>query len=258
MAQKWYRKTAVQVAIVTGIFLLASTMVVQFSPKARLEKEVEDLKGEVQRLETQLVPFRTLAIERFGGSPEEALAKLATQVQGLEAQIKRASSTIYRFDVAAVVTLLGDWKSDSPPDFSNLLRRSNRSSDIRVELKISGMDMRWIEFKDSSGPKMNRGKSNSWVLDYTAQAPAGSWILGVSHNDLQKCGAVDMVLYGIDHNVTRDSVITVTDVVLTFHVNGIPAYYCKYQPNLTAKISEELGSPIRVHLNGSVSIQKIP
>ena len=75
------------------------------------------------------------------------------------------------------MTLTGDGKSTTPPNFSNRFRKAARGSDIRVQLKANGADMRWVEFTDSSPPNISQGENNSWVLDYTARAPIGSWVL---------------------------------------------------------------------------------
>ena len=90
MTQKWYKKASVQTALISGAFLVAVTLIVQYSPKTKLEKEIDVLEGEIQKLETQIAPFRALAIERFGENEEEALAKLAVQVEELQTQISRA------------------------------------------------------------------------------------------------------------------------------------------------------------------------
>ncbi len=200
MVQNWFKKTSVQTAIVSGIFLLVVTIVVQFAPKAKLKKEVVDLKDEIQRLEIQLAPFRALAVQRFGGSEEQALVKLATQVQDLQTQLERSTGTIRRFDVFAVATLTGDWKSATIPNLSNLFRIASREADIRVELKSGEADMRWVEFTDSGAPRMATGENGNWTLDYTAQVPAGSWVLGENRDDLQKCGTLEMILYGINRS----------------------------------------------------------
>jgi type II secretory pathway component PulL len=96
LAEKWYQKGVVQAAIISGALLIVAALVNQFGPKARLEKEVDQLKKENQRLETQIAPFRAIAVERFGGSADEALAKLSAQVHDIEAQLERAEGTIRR------------------------------------------------------------------------------------------------------------------------------------------------------------------
>jgi len=241
----------VQTALVGGACLIAVTLLVEFSPKARLEKQVAIL-------ETQLAPFRAIAIERFGGTEQQALVKFAAQLGELEKQLKREAGTIRRFDVAAVATLVGDWKSTTPPDFSHLFRTGGRGSDIRIELKTKDADMRWLEFTDSSPPRMAAGEDRSWILDYTAQVPPGSWVLGLDRNELLTCGPAVITLYGIDRNATNDSIVTVTRLTLTFYVNGVPACRCDYSPAYRAQLTEEHGSPVRVQINGPVAIEQIP
>ena len=240
-----------QAAIVTGVFLIVVTAIVEFGPKARLE-------GKVAELNSQLAPFRAVAVERFGGNEQQALVKLAAQLSDLEAQLKREARTIRRFDVAVVATLAGDWKSSTLPDFSKLFRKGSRNADIRVEVKTKDSDMRWVDFADFSAPKMAAGEGNTWILDYGGQAPVGSWVLGVSRDDLLSCGGLEMELYGIDHDVTKDGVITVVSVTLSFYVNGVPACRCEYRSPFTDKLPEQV-KDVKIQLRGSpVPIQPIP
>jgi hypothetical protein len=170
--------------------------------------------------------------------------------------LKRDAGTVRRFDVAAVVTLAGDWKSTTPPDFSRYLRTGERGANLRIELKTKDADIRWVEFIESSPPKIVVGQRNSWVLDYTSQASVGSWVLGVNRDDLQTCGTVVMRLYGIDYNATQDGGVTVDSLTLSFYVNGIPAGRCEYHPNLRVELTQELGSPVRIELYGPVAIKR--
>ena len=171
--------------------------------------------------------------------------------------LKRDAGTVRHFDVAAVVTLAGDWKSTTPPDFSRYLRTGERGANLRIELKTKDADTRWVEFTESNPPKIVVGERNSWVLDYTSQASVGSWVLGVNRDDLQTCGTVVMRLYGIDYNATQDGVVTVDSLTLSFYVNGVvPAGRCEYHPNLRVQLTQELGSPVRVELYGPVAIER--
>jgi hypothetical protein len=117
--------------------------------------------------------------------------------------------------------------------------------------------MRWVEFTDSSPPRIVAGERNSWVLDYTSDVSAGSWVLGVNRDDLQTCGTVVMRLYGIDYNATQDGVVTVNSLKLSFFVNGAPAYRCEYHPALRLQLTPELGSPVRIQLFGPIGIQRL-
>jgi hypothetical protein len=170
--------------------------------------------------------------------------------------LKRDAGTVRSFDVAAVITLVGDWKSTTPPDFSRYLRTGERGANLRIELKTKDADTRWVEFTESSPPKIVVGERSSWVLDYTSHASVGSWVLGVKRDDLQACGTVVMRLYGIDYNATHNGVVTVDSLALSFYVNGVPAGRCEYHPNLRMQLTQELGSPVRVELYGPVAIER--
>jgi hypothetical protein len=91
MAQKWYQKATVQGAIVAALALLIATLAPIAlevpslkSDNAELNRKLTDKTADVQRLETQLAPFRTIALERYTGPENEALAKLASQIQLLQ------------------------------------------------------------------------------------------------------------------------------------------------------------------------------
>jgi hypothetical protein len=62
----------------------------------KLEKEIKLLKGEleektaeVQRLETLIAPFRSIALEHFTGDEKEAITKLTEHIKTLEQKIRK-------------------------------------------------------------------------------------------------------------------------------------------------------------------------
>lgn len=105
MAQKFFEKASVQVAIVTGIVAILIAGMHIWNNRSQLKRDnenyVKELKtkdglintlkqgiqqqmAEVQRLETQLTPFRTIALEKFTGSEQEALRNLADELDELK------------------------------------------------------------------------------------------------------------------------------------------------------------------------------
>jgi len=90
MAQKWYQKASVQTACVSGIFFLVGIAIPYIFkvPKlheqiSRLEKENVEKTAEIQRIETQLVPFKTYALEHYPGTEKEALSQLENKIKGI-------------------------------------------------------------------------------------------------------------------------------------------------------------------------------
>lgn len=88
----------VQAAIVAGIFSLAGIWLgyqlqssglnsTVNSLKSQVKKQaaiIRDKTAEIQRLETQLTPFKTFALEKYTGSEQERMQKLAERIQELE------------------------------------------------------------------------------------------------------------------------------------------------------------------------------
>jgi hypothetical protein len=52
-----------------------------------LQQQLSNKNGEVQRLETLLTPFRTIALEKYTGSEQEALRKLANELEKLKSYV---------------------------------------------------------------------------------------------------------------------------------------------------------------------------
>ena len=91
MAHKWYQKATVQGAIVgsAGLIIIALIPIVLKVPKLKkdnesLQRQVQEKTFEIQRLETMLAPFRTVALERYTVPEAEALQKLAEQIDQLQ------------------------------------------------------------------------------------------------------------------------------------------------------------------------------
>lgn len=94
MAQKWYQKASVQTGLVAGVVLIIVTLIPFALQVPKLESENHNLRNEldgktleIQRLETLLIPFKTIALERYTGSEAEALRKLAKRLELIEQQV---------------------------------------------------------------------------------------------------------------------------------------------------------------------------
>jgi tetratricopeptide (TPR) repeat protein len=88
-----------------------------------LNRKIEEQKGEIQLLETQLTPFRTIALERFSGTEAEALSKLAFQIKELESTV----STLQNYATIATYDIQGN-----PPGFGP-------GSDVEMHTPLSDL-----------------------------------------------------------------------------------------------------------------------
>ena len=102
----------VQAAVVAGIFSLLGLWLGSALESGRLQSKVSDLEkavkardttirdktADIQRLETLLTPFRTIALERYTGSEGEALRQLADQIGILQDADKLKSEKITQLE----------------------------------------------------------------------------------------------------------------------------------------------------------------
>jgi len=111
MSQKFYQKASVQVAIVSAIGLIIVTILTIAhqrsqlkSDNIRLHQENDAKTAEIQRLETLLTPFRTIALEKYTLPEAEALRKLAGQIGELQVADKRKTDKIAELESELINT----------------------------------------------------------------------------------------------------------------------------------------------------------
>jgi cell division protein FtsL len=111
MSQKFYQKASVQVAMVTAIGLIIVTLITIAHQRSqlksdnnRLQRENESKTTEIQRLETLLTPFRTIALEKYTLPEAEALRKLAKQIGVLQDADKQKKEKITQLEKELIQT----------------------------------------------------------------------------------------------------------------------------------------------------------
>jgi len=129
MAQKWYQSVGVRAALIVTIggIIVASMNILH--ERSQLKRDVTDkdtriaeltdqlssIRSEVQRLETQLAPFKIIALEKYTGSEQETLRKLADEIQELKDPLKKliASATS-----RVVVTIKSDAQAQGSASYT--------------------------------------------------------------------------------------------------------------------------------------------
>ena len=101
MAQRFYQKATVQVAMVSGIVALIVTAATIWHQRSELRQENKRLISltreqtvDIQRLETLLTPFRTIALEKFTGPEGKALQQLAERITTIDESLANAKKEL--------------------------------------------------------------------------------------------------------------------------------------------------------------------
>lgn len=70
------------------------------------ERTISNQKTDIQRLETILIPFKTVALERYSGSETEVLAKLATHISDLDNSLRKTEEELEKIKPTANYAML--------------------------------------------------------------------------------------------------------------------------------------------------------
>ncbi|MBA7620202.1 hypothetical protein ES703_27547 [subsurface metagenome] len=142
MTKKWHSSVTVKAAIITSVTIVIvagmnilynrsqikqdnKNYEVEINKKNtkinELQQELSSKNAEIQRLETSLIPFRTIALEKYTGSEQEALRKLANELKDLKKATDIPSLTLMRDRITTI-------KNKSDYTTSLVFRPSNRLS----------------------------------------------------------------------------------------------------------------------------------
>lgn len=126
--KKWYQYVGVQAALIlaSGAIIVAILNICQSRSQlsqdnqqyekdfAELKDDLKSKNAEIQRLETLLTPFRTIALERYTAPEAEALSKLAEQINQLQSNDELKSQRIRELESQLRITA----EKAAPPTLS--------------------------------------------------------------------------------------------------------------------------------------------
>lgn len=198
MTQPFYKKASVQVAIITGIVaILIAAMNIYFkfsdtnSENLNLKKEIEQKDNEkksfeiklnskereIQRLETLLTPFRTIALEKYTGTETEALNELADKIQEYQLTIIEKTRKIQELEKAVIklerMTLPRNLPSDKKNNLKDLL---SFNSNYQIGVACKAFDTESCNYAEQIRSVFSNAK---WQI-----APLNKSFLGDIENDI--------------------------------------------------------------------------
>jgi len=190
-----------------------------------LKERIADQEKEILRLETQLAPFRALALERYSLPEGEALAKLAGNLALLEERLNQYFSKVRQFEVVVEVRVAANWAEEQPPNSTALLR-DDRSPVLTVDTKLEDGSIRQILLFATENPHIGPDPAapDGAIIAYRAAARAGDWIIGSERADLVSTEHVALVTWGLERSVVSDGRVRVREISLVFFVNGERAH----------------------------------
>lgn len=194
------------------------------SKAAILEADGKTKDGRILLLETQLAPFRVLAIERFPGHEVgEALAKLGADLNQLQADFEKATSSIQNFSVKLSIDVSADWVKGKEPGVEPLiLMTSSGGSSGEISVVLSNSEKKNVVFFQASEDQITRVNDRVYHFEIQYTAPAGDSIMGTSKKLLQKVSDFRFSISGVSKTnvIGSTPAIDMSNGKLTIFVNG--------------------------------------
>lgn len=136
MSQHFYQKAGVQAAIGGGIFLLIATIVTICHQRSelvqenkRLTKENGEQKGKIENQERDIIPFKTVAVQWFGGDGPTNLLRLAERITQIHTELEQKTAEINNLKSSV---------EELKPSFQLLEQKETKDGDVSVTRLVFG------------------------------------------------------------------------------------------------------------------------
>lgn len=184
-----------------------------------------NLNQKVILLETQMAPFKAVALEKYPGQVTEAMAQLIADITRFEKALVEAETKIRGYEVFITVRGKIEWKNGKPPEIKERFwlgdPDSTVSATFEMETKKGKVLVPMFGFKHYSETLENDG---STTIKYKAESLPGGELLGFQPSDLIKISKSEFRLIGVSPQTTDSNIVTVKDVSLDFYFNGKSSY----------------------------------
>lgn len=210
------------------------------------QTDIIRLEAQLGRLDAQLAPFRTIALERFPGEKEgNALAALGTQINALQAQFDNALAKIHTFALKVEYDISADWVKGKAPGEAPGLKigglLSSRANMGLIVLELSDGKELKMSFNDVIDDRIVDKNGSTYRFEIVLTTPSGSPIFGIGKNEIIAVKEFNFPTYGISQNNVSADHLTLGNLHITFHING-ESYASAQLSNEPAKIEIAPGS----------------
>ena len=224
----------------------------------RLQHDVDAKQVRIIELETQLAPFKTAAILKYGGDDKLSIAKLTEDVRNFDEALRAAIARVRTFSIIIEAEFIADWKNGSPPDPSGWLRAAGGGhGSVALDLQSKDVDWFSVEFSHSDGLRIEKLPSGYVRLSMTADAKPGGAIFGTEAADIRSIRNLWFVAYGLEKANVNAVVVQFRTIDLRFFVNGNLSFRLHHEvpPNAGVKVADQ--GTTKITLPGPLPIEHL-
>lgn len=187
---------------------------------AERDKTIQDLRAQNAKLERQLTPFLTIAMERY---PDveivKALGKFAEDMRAFEAGLESVKDTIRAFEAEVSVEASANWTEEVVPGGQSIMV-VGESPSLVLSIRLASGDSKKAELFVSGMPRYAPSGSGSVIFRYRAVGRAGSWPVGARETDLRGLEKVKAAVYGLHEGTTADEQVRLRSAEVRLFVNA--------------------------------------
>lgn len=225
------------IIILVLIILMVFFIYDRFLGIPKLKEIIQEKDKEIQRLETQLTPFRTIALERYPGNEAEALERLSKEVSDLDAKLEASIKKINSFEAEVAIRFEGDWtKGFIPVTPGIMVLGEGIASEIVFRNRDGSARAAKLHLVEGM-PRISEVKGEA-ELTYSMRAKPGSWILGSQLDQLMGCEEIKLGAFGLRHQMTKTGRIRLLSFTINFFINGELAFTLSEKSNKDILIPE--------------------
>jgi hypothetical protein len=191
---------------------------------SKLASENARLTLQLTLAETQLAPFKAIALEKYPGRWEEALTKLASNIQRFEEQLKNAQNRIRSMDIEVAIELSAKWKENVFPEPANWIWINEGSGEKQVtaEIEFVHNDGRTVSvlFRGFENFDIQKGAGGTARLTFRSSAENRSPIFDFRTDEFHNCMKATWTLVNLKPELLAEEPLTVLKSEIDIVVNN--------------------------------------
>lgn len=187
------------------------------------------LTADLTLAETRLAPFKALALEKYPGRWEDALTKLAGDIQRFEEKLMQAQNRIRTMQVEVTVEFAATWKDNKFPEVSKWLwfEQGAGEREAVVEIEFVHDDGRSILvlFREVEAFNLEKIEGDKALLSFRCSAEARSSIFDFRTDEIHKCARASWMLIHLKPELFEQKPLRIIKTEIDIVANNRPEWH---------------------------------
>lgn len=185
-----------------------------------LRKKVDEQKQQIQLLETQITPFKTIALERYPGRLNEALAGLAGDIKQFEQRLKDSERKIHAIAASVKIEVGAKWKNGTIPNINTMFLMGANSSAAHAEFRTRSGKMIPVNFYGFNDIKFQKQDADAVLVSFETVGNPPFELFSAVPEDLVSLEKLELEDGGINLGMLESPKLEIRKLSIFFLLNG--------------------------------------